>query len=473
MLFLIILLVSFLVRISRFDFPASYTFAWGDGTRDFLVASHILKYHELPLNGPYNLLYDVGVHNSPIYFYIISLPLALFNNILTLSLVNIFIQLGVIILIYLIAKLKLNYTAAIAAVLLFSFNPEVIKQADFVWQPYLMLPLALLALYLKLKGRHLLGLAILCLASLIHSSAYPWVPLFFFLPKNNARYYIYGAGLILVFLLLNGFAGLHLNLPIQPNFPTDYFSNFNANVVELLKAFYLNNILAIFLAAGFLVTLKKSQDKRLLVFLFLLFIFPIILASSFNKIRLHYLILSMPVLPILAAKTTEIFKGAMKWIIVIALLIVFSGGFQYFKEAKLPLENQKGINNLTLQVVGELSKIKQSGGFSDFDFFQVVSFTRVDPNTDKIIPYPVLDSFLLVGLEEKLNKKLASVSDKSPYNHIQINKKNYLLVSCFKTTEDDPLCLNYFKTTVRDFNILKRVYNNQSISIYLAKHVQN
>lgn len=466
-LLLIILVASLLIRIQRLDYPLSNTFEWGDGTRDYLVANHILKYQEFPQVGPYNLLYEVGVHNSPIYFYLISLFLIPFNNILTLSLVNIFIQLGVIILIYLITKNAFNHTTAITAALLFSFNPEVIKQADFVWQPYIMLPFALLALYLKLKFHNLLGLATLCFASLLHSSAYPWIPLFFLFPKKSANYYIFGFSLIFVTLLLNGFLGVHWDLLMSHDSSLSYFSNLTLNTNEFLRAFYLNNILAVLLLIGFFITFKKTQNKKLLIFIFLLFILPIILASFFNKIRLHYIILSMVAFPILVAKVTEVFKPVVRIIIVIALLVVFSGGFSYFNEVKAPLENQRGISNLTSQVIDELTKIKQTEGFSDFDFFQVVSMIRTGSNTQKVIPYPVLDTFLLVGLEEKLNTKLATVSDVSPYNHVQNGKRDYLVLPCIKLRPD--LCLMRFYEENPRHNIVKLIYEGGDFLIFLAK----
>lgn len=478
MLFLIILLVGFLLRISRFDFPFSYTFAWGDGTRDFLVANHILKFHEFPLVGPFNLLNDVGIHNSPIYFYILSLFLLPLNNILTLSLVNILLQMGVIVLIYKLTKKLFDYPTALIAILLFSFNPEVIKQADFIWQPYLAYPVALLALYLN-TSRPYVSLSLISFAAILHYSIFPWLPLFLFRKKS---YKFYTKALLITFFSLaflylplvvfytkNGFPDIWVNSTIYINSISDYFSNLISNTGQLLNAFYLNNVLIIFLIIGFLITLKKDSMKRKsLIFIFLLFISPIILASFFNKIRLHYLILSIGLIPILAACITGIFKPILRTIIVLLLIVVFSGNFAYLKETKNPLDNQKKIDKITSIVVEELNKIKKTEGFSDFDFFQVTSFSI----SEVIIPYPVLDTFLLVPLEKRLGRKLAQISDTNPYNHFQINKKKYLLVSCFNFTQDRYDCSDYFKRNYQDYNILKMIYNDQSISIYLAKHEQ-
>lgn len=478
--FLIILIASFLVRITRLDFPLSYIFFWGDGTRDFLVANHILKYHEFPLVGPFNLLNEAGIYNSPIYFYVLSLFLIPFNNILTLSLVNILLQLGVIVLIYLIAKKVFDYPTAIIAVLLFSFNPEVIKQADFVWQPLLMLPFALLALYLKLKSRDFISLVILSFAVALHNSAICWIPLFFLSQKKSKQYYFRAFTVIffsfltfysplIIFYLINGFPSLSFNTSTFANSLGVYFSNLTLNIQELLRTFYLSNIMILFLVGGFFIALKKGLGKsRSLIFILLLFISPIIFASFLNKIRLHYLILSLGLLPILVGYITGIFKPFLKILVVLLLIVVFSGNFAYFKEAKNPLDNQKKIDKITSSVVDELNKVKEANRFSDFDFFQVTSFS----DSEVIIPYPVLDTFLLVPLEKRLGRKLVQISDTNPYNHFQINKKEYLLVSCFKFIKDGHNCSDYFKSNFQDYNILKMIYNDLPISIYLAKHEQ-
>ena len=479
--FLIVLLLGFFVRLSRFDFPLSYTFFWGDGTRDFLVASHILKYQEIPLLGPFNLLNEAGIHNSPIYFYLLSLFLLPLNNILTLSLVNILLQIGVIVLIYVLVRKLFDYPTAIIAVLLFSFNPEVIKQADFIWQPYLMLFFALLALYLKLKSRDFISLATLCFAATLHNSAFCWLPIFLLSYKKSAKYYFVNFTIIclvlvilysplLIFYLQNGFPGFSLSIPVFVNAFSVYFSNLWLNSQALLKVFYLNNIMILILVMGFFAALKKDLRKRKeLLFILILLILPIFFASFFNKIRLHYVLLSLVLLPILVAKITAIFNPLLRFIVVLFFLIILSGNFAYYHEAKFPLVNQQKMNNLTQQVINELNQVKQIEGFSDYNFFQVVSFSK----SQIVLPYPVLDTVLLVSLEDRLSKKLTQVSDISPYNHVQINRKDFYLISCFGFDNDEQGCQEHFKNNFPGYSISKMIYNDdQSISIYLAKHEQ-
>lgn len=478
LLFFVLLVVTFLVRLQRFDFPLSYTFAWGDGTRDFLVANHILRYQEFVLVGPFNLFNEAGVRNSPLYFYLLSLFLLPFNNILTLSFFNILLQLGITVLIFYITKRLFDLPTALIAIVLFSFNPEVIKQADFVWQPFMMLPLALLGLLFLVNSYKLLSLAAISIAISLHNSAVCWLPPFFIYMKKTLKFYpkaflviflsVFFSYLPLIFFYLkSGFSKSATNISIYANSPSAYFINLGLNIDELLKAFYINKPLAILLVIGFFIILKRDwKNRKVLIFFLLLFVSPIIFASFFNKIRLHYLILSLSLLPILVSYITSIFKPFLRTLIVLILIIIFTGNSAYSKEIKNPLDNQKKVEIITSKVKEQLDVVKQAKGFSDYSFFQIESFAL----SDIILPYPVLDTFLIVALEDKLNIKLSQNSDQSPYNHVQLNKKDFLLISCFKFNKSKKDCIQFFKTKHQDINIYKMIYNDESISIYIAHH---
>jgi hypothetical protein len=70
----------------------------------------------------------------------------------------------------------------------------------------------------------------------------------------------------------------------------------------------------------------------------------------------------------------------------------------------------------------------------------------------------------LVPLENKLNQKLAKVSDNSPYNHVQIGGDRYLLIACYQTE-----CLTETERQLPQYAILKILYDKEHLSIYLAK----
>lgn len=487
-IFLFFLLAAFILRAQRFDFPLSYVFAWGDGTRDYLVADHIIRYRELPLVGPYNLLYEQGMRNSPVYFYLLALFLIPFNHILTLSGVNIILQLGVIVLVYLITRRIFDESSALLAAAFFSFNPEIIKHADFIWQPYLMQPVALLALLLLLKRFVVLALVLLILAISIHISAFSWLPVFlmicfYFLKKQNRSRIVYlgivFASIITLFALyfppfifyLNSRVHNLFNLSLPVYSATGYLENLFLNIAQFSKYFYLDPLpIMIFLFSGILlVVLSKNnlREKKSFILLLLLFISSFAAAAFLNKVRIQYLIPSFVVLTILIAKIISQFHLPLKIALSLSFMIIFSGNLAFIRDAKLPLENQKIIDNITDAVFKKLAEVKIAEGFEEFNFFQVVSFAQDETTFE----YPTLDTILLVPLEKKLQRKLTIVSDQSPYNHSQINDQKYLVVFCFRFYEslNRVSCEIHFKKSYPDYYLTSSFYSNDRMTVYLAR----
>lgn len=437
----IIFILSFVVRILRFDYPMSGVFAWGDGTRDYLVASHIVKYQEFPLVGPYNLLDDKGVKNNPSYFYVLALPLLLFNHPLTLAVFNIFLQMASLVLVYLIAKAAFNRNVALVALIFFSFNPEVIKFADYIWQPYSMMPLALLGLYLLIRGYPVLSLVAVSMSFAMHSSGFPYLAAIFMAGfKHYLRLALATALTLAIYFLLP-----ELTL-------SGYLNNLNSNLDIFLKAFSINKLFLTVLIAALLYRCKPK-----ILFFSILFFLPILFASLFNKIRLHYLILSFPSFAILTAGLAgNIPSRPLKLLLVLSLAIIFSGNLQFLKELKTPLESAKFIDNVTEKLARDLISIKGD--------FQVKSYALDKSSFD----YPLLDTILLVPLERKLNMKLAAVSDNS-YNHQQISQKDYLVLACFRFTFPSSDCRDIFLKKNPEYEVIKISFTNEYISLYLTK----
>ena len=478
---LAILLISFALRINRLDYPMSYTFAWGDGARDYLVASHIVRYGEFPLTGPYNLLEESGIKGSPIYFYILALPLLVYNHPLTLGLINIFLQVLVLVLIFLIAREAFDTPTALMALTFFSFNPEIIKQSDYIWQPYLMMPLAYFSLYLFVRAIFrknyrllFLSLTVATLSFAIHNSAFPYLIVLLAASiivvklKRKNFYYYFG----LLFSILLPTAILHLPVVLTSGgikaFPTQnifgFINNLNFNLDSFLNTFYVNKL---FLAVLLLLSTLLYYLKRnhFLLGALVLFLTPLILASFFDKIRFHYLMLSSGIFAIIIAYLlTHLKPLALKLLLFCLILWIFSGNLQFIKDFKKPFENQKIINQITQKIVSELP---EPYSFQVKSYAKDLSADRQDKST---FDYPVLDTILLVPLEERLKVKLARVSDENSYNHVQINEKDYIVLACYKFhTNMDSDCREDFLKDNRDYNVIKTLYISEYISIYLTK----
>lgn len=481
---LIILILSFLIRIPRFDYPISDTFAWGDGTRDYLVADHILTFGEYPSIGPYNFLFEKGIHSSPLYFYTLAIFLIPFNNILTLSLVNIFLQLLTLLLVYQIGKTLFNSFVGILATALLSLNPQIIKLSDFVWQPNLMLPLALLSLFLLIRSfikKNLLlsqvSLIIFSLAISMHYSAIPWLPFFsvlsFLILKRSRKsfsIYILPPVVIIISLIIihlpTFFIGNNVKISNSQIFSLNFYENFQ----QFFNLFFLESWQVLIFIIGLIVVtiffkLKNLYRKNFFLALSLV-ILPIFFASLLNKVRLHYLTLSVPIFVICLAWIVDFITGKQKLLklgLAILIILIFSGNFYFFKELKNPLQNYQLINEATNQITAHLEEIKQDRGFKNYNFFQVVS----PVGYDNIQAYPILDTVLLIPLEKKLNTKLAKTSDQSSYNHIQTGRRDYLIVSCIQAKPN--LCAKSFMEIVPGFSIVRTIYDKSNFLIMLAK----
>lgn len=468
---LVILFVSFILRISKWDYPMSDTFAWGDGTRDYLVASHIVKYGEFPLYGPYNLLDDFGIKNSPIYFYILALPLLIYDHPLTLGLVNIFLQIFVLVLIFLIAKKAFGNLTALMALTLLIFNPEIIKQSDYIWQPYLMMPIAYLSLYffvtsyLEKNYRLLfLSLALATLAFAIHNSAFPWLVVLMLASitisiKQRKNLIHYLSLLISVFLPLAIFyIPVILTMDGIKEIPTQnifgYLNNFNYNLESFLNTFYVDKV---FLGVLLLPSILLYRNNRIVTFGIVLFFSPLFFASFFDKIRFHYLLLSSGIFAVVVANLLHnIGPKVFKLLLFVFLIWIFSGNLQFLKDIKKPFENQKFINHLTKEIASEIPNPKT---------FQVKSYAK-DGDT---FYYPVLDTIFLVPLEQRLNAKLAKLSDSSPFNHVQINEKNYIVLVCYKFKSSSSDCQRNFLKENLGYGVIKKLFSSEYISLYLSK----
>ena len=470
-----------MIRLPRVDYPLSDIFEWGDGTRDYLVANHILKFQEFPLTGPYNLLFDSGILSSPIYFYLLAMLLIPLNHILTLSIINIFLQIAVIYLIYLIGKKLFNPSVGLISAVFYSLSSQILKLSDFIWQPNLMQIFALSSLYLLLNADRnkrfnlLSSLILISLAFMIHYSAFPWVVICLiiaYLKTKNLKLLMV-VPLVLVILytpVISFYIGSNylekLNYHNFLNIFTinNFFSNLTSNLTELMMAYNVNVMLGVvILVIGSLLLYGQKRLDRATFLVLVLTLIPIIVASFFNKIRLHYLILSVSLLPILVAKLMDA-AGYLKIPLILIIILIFSSNFSDLFNIEPAFKNRKLVSEVTDTIVDELYQIKEKDRFGDFSFFQILSYGL----ESQTFTYPILDTILLSPLEARLDTKLARVSDKSAYNHIQINRKDYLIVACYKFSSSGD-CINLFQDQFNQYKLVKNIYNSNRVNVYLTK----
>lgn len=488
--------MSFILRLSIYHYPNIHTSRWGDGSRDYLVASYIKNYKEFPKVGPFNLLYESGIRGSPLYYYLLALMLLLNDNIHTLAFVNIFLQVITILTLYAICKIVFGNPQAIIAATLFSFTPEILRQSEYIWQPHLMQPLsytALLILILAHFKKNIMLLfganVLLSFAFVIHNSALPWLPIFFLaslkLIKNFDKKLKFYIGLFLSFItpiVISYLPTLYYYLDsnqsirfvVGSNYFADSFQNFIANLKfnlnQILSTFGLKPIFFIIIFLGSISLFRRSYG-RYLIFLSVLFLAPILLSSLFNKNQLHYLTLSFGIFSILSARFVtlpfliplklpdKIIRWGLIFIIAVVLFKAFSGEFKFLYWKEPERFNWEYIPAAASAIQNEIS--------NEPDSFQIVSFAH----NGVIFRYPTLDTILIVPLEKSLNVKLAKISDDDPYNLVQINSKEYLFLSCFEFLNQikNQDCRGEFQKLYPNYSIIKPIYNQYPLLIFLTR----
>lgn len=496
---IVLLLFSFIIRLIRLDYPL--TFKWGDGSRDYLVAHHMVQYGEWPMTGPYGLLQDQGLRNSPLYFYFLAFWLKLYDNIYFLAFINISFQLATIYLIYLIAKTLFGKPTAILAALFFSIIPEVISNADYIWQPYLMQPFFYLSLYLILKSHLnqsykllLVGVFVLAVAAILHNSVFVFLPtilmLIYLSLKKHGRKIKHLIGVLLalkvslllfylpviIYLIRSQATESNAQASVYATSLPQYLYFLQDNLAKLLHALFsdglfshsisLEKILAFIITLALLwyvLAIKDRQNKHYLL-IGILFITQLLMAVAlFNKNQLYYQTLNFGLLSILIAEIINTTFSGKKSLTVVKVLLVlfivrtFSWQFQFFKKSYPEVNNYKLMREVVSVIKTDLKNTQS---------FQIASYAQYP----LIVRYPILDNSLLVALEQEFSKKLAIVSDKSPYSHTQLNRPNHVYVACYKFI---PVvipngCLNQFLLENPDYSPKYLIYSSEALTVHLA-----
>lgn len=383
----ILLLVGFFVRISVIEYPISI-----EAGREYLISHHIYAYNEFILTGPSNAIGNSL--NSPLLHYLLASFMIIEDGVFFFGLMNIFLQLFTIIIIYLIAKKLFNPRTALIASILFAFSFVALQQSVYVWQPYIMQPFInfaylLLALSYFKKNYPLLLLSsfIFFFAVAIHPSALGVFPMFLivaFLILKTQRAVI----LRYVFFLCASLGSLLLYFPalihiktrtntsgiftfsfevLQGVFssasPYNFFQNLFHNASALVNQFffYTNQpLLSINIALIFVLTVsvplyffyfQKDASKKVYLLVILSFIAALLLIGSFLKNTFHVYYFT-PVLGLFVILIAEVLHAVFsrhillktaKIIIVVLLIYVFSSAPNTLSKHLQFLQNSPAI----------------------------------------------------------------------------------------------------------------------------------
>jgi len=478
---IIFLEVSFLIRIHQWSLVAFHD----ENSRDYLVANHIYKYHEFPLAGPG----DEGryfLRNSPFYFYFLASFLFMQDSLNFLEMVNIFLQLANIVIIYLLAKRLFGVYPALISSAIFAFGDYFVSQSNILWQPYIMQPFVnlsylLLAIGYQKRNYPLLIIAVIIflLAATLHRSAIAQLPLIILvilliLKSWKAKLMIYVSTVITVIVVQ-----LLLYLPVlfsklRTALDVPYF---NRNLEKLSP--FLPEVLLV-LVSYFI--LSKSPHKRISFIIMAAIFLQLCVAAFFGLTDIRYFtpILALFVILVSAAIACSSYIRKLPNIIRVALaiLIIYSVSPNLYSKFTNSLEGSKKADfPPTATVVKKVVEIKKSENFPDYKFFRITTYR----NGNK---YGRLEGAFYVPLEKMLNQKFVAVDENALLfnntsyvinNYYETNNDNYYFLVCYEYKNlamINEYCLNSFLQDNKNFDIIDLIYQgivHENMSIYLLK----
>lgn len=502
--FLLLLLLSLIIRLNSFDYPLLNS----ETHRDYLVGKHILLYKEIPLTGPCCLWNGVfgPIRNNPVYYYFIALILTIKEDILFLGLVNILLQLLTLIILYILAKKLFGKSCALIATLLFGISAPILKQSLFFWQPHAMQPfvnlsyLLLLLFYLN-RSYTLLSASIVAFvfAASLHNPPYAILPTFillilFSLKRQNRpiSYYFsalatFGLSLFLTYLpLLIFFVKHKSSLDSQFAFQkllvpsSDFIQKFLTTTDTLFSTFFFKEnslstylVLLIIIGTIWYLRTQKNKEKKQYVLVLVFAILQFLLVSSiFNAtVWSYYLtpIFGFFIIFISEITNTLFSKGVALKVVgiitVIFLVKTFSLDFQTLKTNSL-LENKRNVENASLALKNEILDIQRSTKQKDLGFFQIKVYAGniESPKTADLAFWTIL--------EKDLKTKFIQTGDFGN-SYKAINKDEYLFVIC--QSYPNPInveqeCIQPFLEEYKGYRLTRIIYNKEPFLIHLASY---
>jgi 4-amino-4-deoxy-L-arabinose transferase-like glycosyltransferase len=504
---ILILLIGFALRITALQYP----FQKNDARRDYVVASHIIKYQEFPLVGPYNAFTDGK--NSPLYFYLTASFLAVDNSFMFLSFANVILQMITVCLIYALAKRLFGTQTALLSAFLISLNLFALRQSSYIWQPWVMQPLIILSFllilisYLKSKYIYLFtGVAIFIFAGAIHNSAYvlsPFVALLIVLilrhHKAKTKHYA-GMMICAAISLLASFAPLIVhyfsNTPpafisfsqihIDPitQIPLNFFYNISYFISSMLLdqekitiAAYPLTLITLATLLYYLFFVKNNKEKfySLLILSSIVFVISLISLIDTQAFKdffgSHYFTPVFGLLIILFARSLifTFTKNNIYKMLGIFMLSLYMGFFLHFAYIKFyKIQNTFSIRPAAVPAVEavkkELINIKNEMGYDNFHFF------NIDIYADNNHGWKYSPTVWAI-LEEDFNTRLVEIDDNEPMGFKPINTNAFYTFLVCPTYPMDKNkqseCLSTFLKKNKNSIYLKRVFSEKAYSIDL------
>lgn len=507
----LLLFIGFAMRVTTHTYP----YGVDDSNRDYLVAHHIVEYHEYPLTGPFAAV--TQSRNSPSYYYVLAAFALIKDDPIFLRVVSSALQAVTILIVYLLAKKLYGLKTALLASILINFNYYSLIQAVFIWQPWVMQPfvnlsyLMLLISYQKQNYPYLLAsIFFFIFAGSLHTSVFALIPIFLIVSliilknqKATPRHFLGAITTLIVsflaFYLPLIFASfknntvlpslqahmVSLNPPIQMLF--QFFKNItyftvgsfsNAGVVTPLSNLFALSICALLAIYFYKQKQKKEKLHSLLLLapiILIMLYFAVVHVRIFNpNYGIHYYTPVYGLFIILLARAlififtqTNRLKTIGIFLISFYLALFFSFVFQKFYKDKttyaLRYLNDPAINAIKIDILS----LKNNNNYKDFSFFYI------DSEKGDVFGWKY-NATVWAVLEREFGTRLVKLDDYNRQGFKQLNGSysKYIFLICpvssnfVKGGQD---CGGKFLEVNKSYEYEKITYISQTYKIGLLK----
>lgn len=133
---LLICLYACMLVLKLYLLPHLYQVDDGDTARDYMVARHIAYYNEYPRTGP-NISFIDSLRASPLYYYLLAIPVRVYDSTLSIGVFNILIQAISVISLCVLAYILFGPTTALVCAVALLFSQELFSQSFFMIQSHM------------------------------------------------------------------------------------------------------------------------------------------------------------------------------------------------------------------------------------------------------------------------------------------------------------------------------------------------
>lgn len=491
----IVLAVGLFININNLEYK--YPVGDGDVSRDYLIASHIVEYGELPTLGPWNSIYG-PLRNSPLYFYVLASFLFFHNNILFLGVINILLQSIAALLIFLMAKKLFSSSTGLISATLFIFSSATAGQFSFVWQPHIMFPFLqvsflfyIVAFERKSFQWLFVSIFMYIFSAALHYSVLSTIPLavffvaiFLYKFRRNVNYYL-STGLFSIILFLLFYFPVFIHLIVSKNiaFVTteevyvktlqEFIIHFYTNLITLFNLFSINVLLLpiiILCFSFYFISPKIQKNNKIAIIILLIFVLQPIVFSSFlhTFVYYHYFTPIFGLFLILLAEIIhKIFSESLlifKVLVIIFLLTLSFYNKEFFMWSTYHDLNIKNVSAASETIQKELTMPSSNMK----NYFQIALSKKGDGLTAS-------DSVFWVQLEKRLGTKFVKiVNEKNNYEPINNDLYVFLICEHYDETDEQRECLSPFLAGddntpfYKQYILIKKIYSQKPYSIYLT-----